>query len=435
MEIGVVLAFAASLLLCIVVFGEVLPALIFGLLLFGGYALYKKYTVADICRMAVTGVRTIKDILVTFVLIGVITAVWRASGTIPYIVYYATKVFTPQVMVLMTFLLCCLISFLTGTAFGTSATVGVVCMTVCVGLGIPSSAAGGAVLAGSYFGDRCSPMSTSALLVASITKTELFRNIKTMLKTAAVPFALACAAYLLLGRAAAQQPTQTVADLFAEHFVLSHLTVLPAAAVLILSLCRVDVKITMAASILLGVCLAVFVQDMSLLDVVKVSIGGYVPQDAALATLMSGGGVISMKNVLLIVCISSCYVGIFKETGLLTPLKRHLVGLAEKTTSFLAVLVTSAVTAMVTCNQTLTIMLTHQLCDTVEGDSRRLASYLEDTTVVIPPLIPWSVAATVTLDSVGAPMGSIVFAFYLYLLPLWGAGVAFWKKQQHRAKR
>ena len=81
--------------------------------------------------------------------------------------------------VLVTFLLCCVISALTGTAFGTAATMGVICTTMAGSMGIPILYSGGAVLAGSFFGDRCSPMSTSALLVSTVTKTDLYRNIST----------------------------------------------------------------------------------------------------------------------------------------------------------------------------------------------------------------------------------------------------------------
>ena len=58
---------------------------------------------------------------------------------------------------------------------------------------------GGAILSGVYFGDRCSPVSTSALLVADLTGTDLFGNIRQMLRTCLVPFALAAGLYLLFG--------------------------------------------------------------------------------------------------------------------------------------------------------------------------------------------------------------------------------------------
>lgn len=83
---------------------------------------------------------------------------------------------------LASFLLCSLVSFLTGTAFGTAATMGVICMTMAKSMNVSDVLAGGAILAGIYFGDRCSPVSTSALLVSELTKTDLYENLKGMAK-------------------------------------------------------------------------------------------------------------------------------------------------------------------------------------------------------------------------------------------------------------
>ena len=72
----------------------------------------------------------------------------------------------------------------------------------------------------------------------------------------------------------------------------------------------------------------------------------------------------------------------------------------------------------VACNQTLSIMLTNQLCDHLESDEHRKAINLEDTAVVVAPLIPWSIAGAVPLASVGAPTSSLTLAVFLYLLPI-----------------
>lgn len=71
--------------------------------------------------MAVSGIKTVKNVLITFLLIGMLTALWRESGTIPVIVCYATKLIRPSLFLVMAFLLNCLVSFMTGTAFGTAA--------------------------------------------------------------------------------------------------------------------------------------------------------------------------------------------------------------------------------------------------------------------------------------------------------------------------
>lgn len=82
-------------------------------------------------------------------------------------------------------------------------------------------------------------------------------------------------------------------------------------------------------------------------------------------------------------------------------------------------LCTAVVTAMIACNQVLAVMLTHQLCGKIVNCESRMAIYLEDTAVVVAALVPWSIASTVPLASVGAPLASIAFACFLYILPLW----------------
>lgn len=424
-ELTVLSLFAVSLVFCISLDISILAALVFGFFLFFGYGLYKKHTVREMAGMAFSGIKTVKNILITFILIGIITAIWRACGTIPYIVYHATKVCSPHGMVLITFLLCCLISALTGTAFGTAATMGVICVTMSGSMGIPLLYSGGAVLAGSFFGDRCSPMSTSALLVSTLTKTDLYRNIGRMVKTSIVPFLITCGIYAFLGMDAGTDSDITqIQALFADSFALHPAALIPAAVIIVFSCFRINVKITMGISILCGMAVAFFIQGISPGQLLEIAIWGYQPRLPEVATLLSGGGVQSMVKVFCIVCLSSCYSGMFNGTGLLDSFRSSLNRLSSRILPFGCILVTSIITVMVSCNQTLAIMLTHQLCMDTEPDPETMASHLENTTVVIAPLIPWSIAGAVPLATVGAPTISILAACYLYLLPIWNYAVA-----------
>ncbi len=132
-----------------------------------------------------------------------------------------------------------------------------------------------------------------------------------------------------------------------------------------------------------------------------------------------------MFRVFGIVCLSSSYGGIFRETGLLDGIRNQVEAFAGKTTEYAATMVTAVLTGSVACNQTLSIILTHQLCSGIPQKKEKLALDLEDTAVVIAPLIPWSIAGTVPLAAVGAPLSGLLFAFYLYLLPLWRAAGSF----------
>ena len=126
-----------------------------------------------------------------------------------------------------------------------------------------------------------------------------------------------------------------------------------------------------------------------------------------------------MVSTSIIVGLSSAFAGIFEATGLLKGMKQYLAQVARKATSFGAVLLTAAVTCMLFCNQTLPVILTTQLCRDIVPDKKELALYLENTAIVIAPLIPWSIACAVPLATIGAPAASILFACYLYLIPVW----------------
>lgn len=135
--------------------------------------------------------------------------------------------------------------------------------------------------------------------------------------------------------------------------------------------------------------------------------------------MIDGGGIVSMLQVGAIVCLSSSYSGIFQRTGLLEPIRRRIEAWGAVLSPYAAVLVTSVLASAIACNQTLSIMLTHQLCGGLEKSREKLAIYLENSAVVVAPLIPWSIAGGVPLASAGAPAASLLTAFFLFLLPLW----------------
>ena len=169
------------------------------------------------------------------------------------------------------------------------------------------------------------------------------------------------------------------------------------------------------------------VQKLSFGDVCSISLFGYHPEGQQLSQLLSGGGILSMAKVFSIVCISSCYSGIFNGTGLLDGLRGILVRISKKASPFVAYLITAVLTAMVACNQALATMLTEQLCHDIGEPPENAALNIENTVIVIAPLVPWSIAGTVALESVGAPTSGILAAFFLYLLPLWMLLVELWK--------
>lgn len=430
MEILTLGGFCVALIICVILNISILYALAFGLVLFLLYGKRKGFSWAELFKTALEGIKTIKTILIAFLLIGMLTAIWRAAGTIPVIVCYASNLIRPSILLLMSFLLNCLISFLTGTAFGTGATMGVICATMATSMGMDIRVIGGAILSGIYFGDRCSPVSTSALMASELTGTNIFTNIKSMVKDTIIPFILSCIIYAVLGfKFLGNGEIPNLRELFAREFNLHWAAVIPAIVILLLAAFKVNVKMAMGASIISALPIALFIQHVAPIEMLKALIFGFSVPDPQVAAMINGGGIVSMIRVGVIISISSAYSGIFKKTGLLNGATVALEKLAKKTTAFTSVLVASIVTGVVACNQSLTIILANQLCNGLDLSKEELFLAIADTAVVIPALIPWSIAGGVPMAAIGAPYSCRFFTFYLILVPICGLIKSIIKKK------
>ena len=418
-SIVAILLFSLSLIFCLLLKYSVIYALIVGYIIFMTYGLIKGYDLKVLIKKSFEGVLTVKNILLVFVLIGMITALWRASGTIAFIVYMGSKLISPSILILLTFLLCSILSFLIGTSLGTAATMGVICVSIGKAMGINPYYLGGAVLSGIYFGDRCSPMSTSALLITELTKTNLYTNIKLMFKTSIIPFVATCLFYLFLGLKSSTSPVSIDAtNIFKENYNLNIVVIIPAILIIILSLLKVNVKKTMLVSIVISFIIAMFFQKESVTSLINYCVYGFYHSNEKLNLMMKGGGILSMVKVGLIVAISSSYSGIFKETKMLVILKEYLKEYSKKTSNYFIIFLNSIISGAIACNQSLGIILTHELCEELE-DKQNMAIILENTIVLLAGLIPWNIAMAVPLKTIDIGLMSGLFAFYLYFLPLW----------------
>lgn len=416
----VLLLFALLLFFSLIAGIPLWAALLAGWALFFSYGLRRGHKPGALFAMSMQGMRRVGGMLFIFLLVGMLTAVWRACGAIAFIVYHASQLITPPLFFVLAFVLCGFVSTLMGTSLGTAATMGVICMAMADAMGANRLLAGGAILSGVYLGDRCSPMSTSAHLVCTLTGTDIYQNIRRMVKTSLVPLAISAVLYVGAGLLApARGAAAGSVDMLRQHFVLSPWTFLPPAMIILLSICKVHIRLVIMASIAAAIGVAHWVQGMPLSAFPRLLAFGFAPQDTQVAKLLSGGGILSMLTPSAIVLISSTYSGLFDGTGLLGGLNRQIAALSLRASPFGAVAIAAAGAAMVACNQTLCTMLTHQLCRPVIPDRQQLAIDLENTAVVIAPLIPWNIAGAIPLATVGAPIGSIIAAWYLMLLPLW----------------
>ena len=133
--------------------------------------------------------------------VGVLVGTWMASGTVPVMIYYGMKVLTPGLFLPVVCILCTLMSTMAGTSWGTLATVGVACMGVAQGLGVPLPAAAGAVCTGAFFGDKVSPLSDSPVITATVCEVPLMDGIRHALISTGPAYLISLVFYFVYGLA------------------------------------------------------------------------------------------------------------------------------------------------------------------------------------------------------------------------------------------
>jgi len=199
-------------------------------------ALKRGVSIRDGFRYLIEGGKESLGVLKIFILIGAIVSLWMISGTVPSIVYYGINLIHPSFFAVSAFILSAFISMLLGTSFGTIGTVGISLIVMARAGGGNTLIIAGAILSGAYLGDRASPMSSSANLVASITNTNLYDNIKRMTKTSLMPLILSLGLYLFLSLfMPVNYSNSDILSQLTETFNINIIALLPALIIIVLS--------------------------------------------------------------------------------------------------------------------------------------------------------------------------------------------------------
>lgn len=414
--------FLAGMLLCLVRGWALYWALAFGLAAVFLMGLRRGYGARSLAGMAWSKMPKTMIVLRILFLIGLLTGLWRSCGTIAFCIYFGIRAISPPLFVLLAFLLCALLSYALGTSFGVASTAGVVLMALARSGGVDPAVAAGAVMSGIYFGDRGAPTSSCASLVAALTETELYGNVRRMHRTALLPYALCLAFYAFLSlRNPIVATDETLLAALAGHFDLTVLTLAPAILMLALPLMRVPIWIAMSVSGVCAFAISVLVQRESVWETLRVCLFGYAPE-GVLADVLTGGGLVSMLTVFLMLPLASMMTGILEGTGALRGMQERLETLSERLGLLPMTALLSILCSMVLCNQTIVVIMLQQFMGEVyarRGASREeFAMDIANTGVTIAGLVPWCIACAVPLSMLGVGTKALPYAALLYTIPL-----------------
>lgn len=415
--------FIITMITCLVTDHTMVIALVIGLVGFVSIGIKKGYKIKELTSMGINGIKEATVVIEVMFLIGFITGIWRSAGTITYFVYNGIKLITPNLFIIITFLLCCVLSYALGTSFGVAGTAGVIFMALARSGGVDPIITAGAIISGIYFGDRGSPVSSSAILIASITHTDIYNNVRLMMRTSLLPFIITFLFYLICSFNNPILEVQTIILTNLEReFTISFWSLLPALCMIILPLIKVRVIHAMMASIMSGVLVTLVVEKMPLIKLINTCIFGFHLENEALGVILNGGGLVSMIEVVCIIIISSTYSGIFNGTKMLSELQDKVDRIINKIGRFPSTVFISLIAISVFCNQTIASMMCNDIVKKSyledENNSVELAIDLENSVILLSGVVPWALACSLPLKFLQVGYEAVPWAVYLFLVPI-----------------
>ena len=259
--------------------------------------------------------------------IGVLIGSWIVSGTIPMLIYYGISIVDGQWIYIFAFLICIVFSLLTGTSWGSAGTIGIVMMGISeiYGASLPITAA--AVVGGSFFGDKMSPLSDTTNIASLATGVHVIDHIKSMAYTTGPSALIAAIIYFFMSPGmtgleidSSQQVesiTQTLTELDLL-FNFNPLLLLPLALVVWGSMKRKPIFLTLLGSAWVAMILAFVFQPFSFADVFNSFNKGFSVDMAGSAVelksdvinILNRGGLYNLIEGIVITLLVFAFIGV-----------------------------------------------------------------------------------------------------------------------------
>lgn len=389
-------------------------------------AFLKKRDFSKLLNTSIKYSQKSKIVIFVFVFVGALTSSWIASGTIPGIVYFGIKFINPKIFILFSFLMTSLVAFFLGSSFGAASTIGVSLIAIAKTGGIDLNIVGASIICGIYFGDRWSPLSSSANLVASLTEINIYSNLKNMVKSMIIPYILTCIFYFFLSKNYVLNTSESnLTSLILENYILDvRFIFIPVISIIIFSLFRINVKISMIVSIVIASIIGIFLQNEKFIDILKyLAVGFYKFDGTPLEKIIKGGGVSSMLNAASLVFVSCALIGIFEELNILNFIKQKIINVKTRAELFRNTVIVSVISGMVGANQTIAVVMAEQIIENIYDEKKikrvDLAKDIENSAIVLPGIIPWNIACYIPCTMFGITgVKFIPYATYIWLIPL-----------------
>jgi NhaC family Na+:H+ antiporter len=413
------------------IFGATFAALIAGIALGMPWA--------DIQKGLTGGIVTALPAILILMVVGLLIGVWIASGVVPVMIFYGLKLLAPGYFLVATVLTCSLISLATGSSWSTAATVGLAMMGVGTALGFPAGMTAGAVISGSYFGDKMSPLSDTTNLAPAVAGTQLFTHIRHMVYTTVPALVISLIIFGIIGilrPATGSVETAEYLEMLSTlsgNFNLNPLLLAAPATVLFLVWKKTPALPALVAGVGVGAALLLIFQweagtgwSGNLGRLVESLYTGYVSETGVVSIdeLLTRGGLSYMMDTIALIVVALAFGGIMESAGMLERLAAAILVMARSTGSLIAVTIFSCFGMnILASDQYLAIIVPGRMYRAAflkRGlHPKNLSRALEDSATLTSPLIPWNTCGAYMSGVLGVScFAYLPFAFLNLASPL-----------------
>ncbi len=387
--------------------------------------------------------------------VGALIGTWVMSGTVTTMIYYGLKILNPKIFYPTVVIVTAIISASIGSSWTTVGTIGVGLIGIAHGMDMSMPVTAGAIVSGSYFGDKLSPLSDTTNLAPAVSGSNLYDHIKHMLWTTIPSIIISLIVFTIIGLSATAQANmdiqqQTLAAI-EQHFSTSLWLLTPVLAVIILAVLKLRPFPTILLGALIGGILAVIFQSEQITQFVdrsdlskplimiagvwKAMYTGFTTTTGyeSLDALVNRGGMNSMLEVIWLILSALMFGGVMEETGMLKKLVSVLLKMVKGTGSLITTtILTSFGVNIIASDQYMAIVLPGRMYK-MEFERRGLAPEnlsrsLEDAGTITSPLIPWNTCGAYMAGTLGvATISYLPYAIFNIVNPLIGIILGYTK--------
>lgn len=389
------------------------------------------FTWEQIEEMMYRGIKMALPAIVIIILVGLVIGAWIGGGIVATMIYYGLKMISPSMFLVTICIICSIVALAIGSSWSTMATVGVAGMGIGLSMDIPAGMIAGAVVSGSYFGDKMSPLSDTTNLASGLTGTNLFVHIRHMFYTTIPGVIIALIAYFFIGRQFSGGHLDTakidgITSAMEAQFVISPWLLLVPVVVVVLVILKVPAVPALVAGILLGSGCQYFVQGDALKMIAETLQTGYVmdSDNTLVKELFNKGGLESMFFTISMTIVAMTFGGILEFSGMLEALISKILLIAKSTGSLIAAALISCFTVNATCSeQYISIVVPSRMYLKAFIDKglhpKNLSRCLEDSGTLTSVFVPWNTCGVFIFTTLGVSVGEYApYAIFNFLVPI-----------------